>query len=82
LLEESRQGRQTDEVARDPAWPRRRRRYHAPAQAAGFKWADDGDVRAMDPYTLDETVQNLFLANIHEPLVRRSKTLGLEPALA
>jgi peptide/nickel transport system substrate-binding protein len=54
----------------------------APVQAANFKWANDGDVRAMDPYTLDETVQNSFLANIYEPLVRRSKTLGLEPALA
>ncbi len=47
-----------------------------------FKWANDGDVRALDPYTLDETVQNSFLQNIYEPLVRRSKTLGLEPGLA
>jgi peptide/nickel transport system substrate-binding protein len=53
-----------------------------PARAAVFKWADDGDVRAMDPHTLDETVQNLFLANIYEPLVRRCRRLGLEPALA
>jgi peptide/nickel transport system substrate-binding protein len=47
-----------------------------------FKWANDGDVRALDPYTLDETVQNSFLQNIYEPLVKRSKTLGLEPGLA
>ncbi len=47
-----------------------------------FKWANDGDVRAMDPNTLDETVQNAFLGNIYEPLVRRTKTLGIEPALA
>lgn len=47
-----------------------------------FKWANDGDVRALDPYTLDETVQNSFLQNIYEPLVRRSKTLALEPGLA
>jgi peptide/nickel transport system substrate-binding protein len=52
------------------------------AEAAVFKWANDGDVRAMDPYTLDETVQNSFLSNIYEPLVRRTKTLGIEPALA
>ncbi|MBN8891637.1 MAG: ABC transporter substrate-binding protein [Rhodospirillales bacterium 70-18] len=52
------------------------------AQAATFKWANDGDVRALDPYTLDETVQNSFLANIYEPLVRRNKQLGTEPALA
>ena len=29
-----------------------------PASADTFKWANDGDVRAMDPYTLNETVQN------------------------
>ncbi len=53
-----------------------------PANAAVFKWANDGDVRVMDPYTLDETVQNSFLANIYEPLVRRDKRLATEPALA
>ncbi len=47
-----------------------------------FKWANDGDVRSMDPYTIDETVQNSFLGNIYEPLVRRNKQLGLDPALA
>src|SRR5271168_2127484 len=52
------------------------------ARAAVFKWANDGDVRAMDPYTLDETVQNSFISNFYEPLVRRTKTLGIEPALA
>jgi len=54
----------------------------APAQAVTFKWANDGDVRAMDPYTLDETVQNSFLSSIYEPLVRRDKKLGIEPGLA
>jgi peptide/nickel transport system substrate-binding protein len=47
-----------------------------------FKWANDGDVRAMDPYTLDETVQNSFLSNIYEPLLRRDRKLQAEPALA
>jgi peptide/nickel transport system substrate-binding protein len=47
-----------------------------------FKWANDGDVRSMDPYTLDETVQNSFLGNIYEPLVRRNKKLETEPGLA
>ncbi len=53
-----------------------------PAQAAVFKWANNGDVRAMDPNTLNETVQNSLLANIYEPLVRRDKNLAVEPALA
>src|SRR5271154_3493390 len=52
------------------------------AIAANFKWANDGDVRAMDPYTFNETVQNSFLANIYERLIQHSRTLGLEPALA
>src|ERR1035437_6837895 len=52
------------------------------AEAAAFKWANYGDVRAMDPYTLDETVQNSFLSTIYEPSVRRTTTLRIEPALA
>ena len=53
-----------------------------PASAAEFKWANNGDVRAMDPYTLNETVQNSLLSNIYEGLVRRNKQLQVEPALA
>jgi len=54
----------------------------APSMAATFKWANDGDIRATDPYTFDETAQNSFLANIYEGLVRRNKKLEPEPALA
>jgi peptide/nickel transport system substrate-binding protein len=36
----------------------------------------------MDPYTRQETVQLSFLGNIYEPLARRDRDLGLEPALA
>ena len=50
-----------------------------PGHAATFKWANDGDVNAMDPATRQETVQLSFLSNIYEPLVRRDRTLGLEP---
>jgi peptide/nickel transport system substrate-binding protein len=53
-----------------------------PSYAAGFKWANDGDIGAMDPYTRQETVQLSFLANIYEPLVRWNRDLKLEPALA
>ncbi len=52
------------------------------SQAANFRWANDGDVGAMDPYTRQETVQLSFLANIYEPLVRWNRELKLEPALA
>jgi peptide/nickel transport system substrate-binding protein len=50
--------------------------------AASFKWANNGDVNAMDPYTRNETFQLSFDANIYEPLVRRDRNLALEAALA
>ena len=56
--------------------------FAAPANAVTFRWANDGDVNAMDPVTRQETVQLSFLANIYEPLVRRNRDLGLEPSLA
>jgi peptide/nickel transport system substrate-binding protein len=52
------------------------------SHAAVFKWANDGDARAMDPYTFNETVQNSFLANIYERLVQHNRKLELEPGLA
>jgi peptide/nickel transport system substrate-binding protein len=51
-------------------------------EAASFKWANDGDARALDPYTFNETVQNSLLANIYERLVQHSRKLELEPGLA
>src|ERR1700683_2074209 len=56
--------------------------WAAAAQAATFKWANDGDARALDPYTFNETVQNSLLANIYERLVQHSRKLELEPGLA
>ncbi len=53
-----------------------------PAMAANFRWANDGDVNSMDPYTRQETFQLSFMANIYEPLVRRGRDMSLEPALA
>jgi peptide/nickel transport system substrate-binding protein len=54
----------------------------SPAGAVTFRWANDGDVNAMDPATRQETVQLSFLSNIYEPLARRNGTLAIEPALA
>jgi peptide/nickel transport system substrate-binding protein len=54
----------------------------SPAGAVTFRWANDGDVNAMDPATRQETVQLSFLSNIYEPLARRNRDLKLEPALA
>ncbi len=53
-----------------------------PASARTLRWANDGDVGAMDPDTRQETVQLSFLSNVYEPLARRDRDLKLEPALA
>ncbi|MEI6158980.1 MAG: ABC transporter substrate-binding protein [Roseococcus sp.] len=52
------------------------------AQANLFRWANDGDVNSMDPYTRSETFLLTFNANIYEPLIRRDRNLRLEAALA
>ncbi len=52
------------------------------ALANRFRWAADTDPGTMDPYTRNVTATHSFLANIYEPLVRRSRTLELEPSLA
>jgi len=54
----------------------------APADAAVFRWANDGDVNSLDPYARNETFLLAFDQNIYEPLVRRDRNLQLEPALA
>ena len=53
-----------------------------PADAKTFKWANSGDVSSMDPYARQETFLLTFTQNIYDPLVRRDRNLGLEPALA
>jgi peptide/nickel transport system substrate-binding protein len=52
------------------------------SQANTFRWANDGDVNSMDPYSRQETFLLSFNANIYEPLVRRDRELKVEPALA
>jgi peptide/nickel transport system substrate-binding protein len=52
------------------------------AQAATFRWANDGDANSMDPYTRNETFLLTFTQNIYDPLVRRDKDLKVQPALA
>ena len=52
------------------------------ANAATFRWANDGDANSMDPYTRNETFLLTFTQNIYDPLVRRDRDLKVEPALA
>ncbi len=53
-----------------------------PAQAAELKWAFQGDLKSLDPYSLNETFTLGFLGNVYEGLTRRSADLQIEPALA
>ncbi len=52
------------------------------ANANVFRWANDGDVNSMDPYTRSETFLLTFNTNIYEPLLRRDRQLRLQAALA
>ncbi len=52
------------------------------AQAQTLRWANDGDVNSMDPYTRNETLLLAFNSHIYEPLVRRDREGNPEPALA
>ena len=54
----------------------------APADAANFRWAADSDPGTMDPHSRNVTPTTSFLSNIYEPLVRRSREMKLEGALA
>ena len=60
--------------------------YQAPTSnsAAGqvFKYAFQGDLNSLDPYTLNETFTLGTLGNVMEGLVRRDKNLKVVPALA
>ena len=52
------------------------------AVATTFRWGVEADAASLDPYTRNETVQLALTGNIYEPLIRRSASLSLEPALA
>ena len=54
----------------------------APAGAATLRWAFQGQLNALDPYTLNETFTLGQLGNVYEGLTRRGKDLEIEPALA
>jgi peptide/nickel transport system substrate-binding protein len=51
-----------------------------PVSAKTFRFANDGDVNSMDPYARNETFLLTFMGNIDEPLIRRGKSLELQPA--
>nr|PZN82578.1 MAG: ABC transporter substrate-binding protein [Pseudomonadota bacterium] len=53
-----------------------------PLQAKTFKYAFQGDLNALDPYTLNETFTLGALGNVMEGLTKRDKDLKIIPGLA
>src|SRR6056297_805384 len=53
-----------------------------PAGAEVLRWSSQGDIVTLDPYAHTESFTSSVLHHIYEPLVRRSETLEIEPALA
>src|SRR5512140_1352827 len=52
------------------------------AGAQTIRVANQGDSHAMDPHSLNESLQLSVTGNIYEGLVARNKDLSLAPALA
>lgn len=47
-----------------------------------FRYAFQGDLKVLDPYTLNETFTIGTLGNVYEGLIRRGPNLEIQPALA
>ena len=56
--------------------------FVTPVQAKTFRFAFQGDLNALDPYSHNETFTLGTLANVMEALVTRDKDLKIVPALA
>src|SRR5947207_11996094 len=53
-----------------------------PAAAKTFRYAFQGDLNALDPYTLNESFTLGALGNVYEGLTKRDKDLKIIPGLA
>ena len=54
----------------------------APAQAITFRYAFQGDIKSLDPYTLKETFTIAAHGAVYEGLTSRDKSLKIGPGLA
>ena len=53
-----------------------------PANAATFRLAFQGDLKSLDPYSLNETFTHGMLGNVYEGLIKRGPNLEIIPGLA
>ena len=54
----------------------------APASAQTLRYANQGDLKSLDPYTLNESTTHAHLGHVFEGLVARDKDLKVVPGLA
>src|ERR1700737_2707432 len=54
----------------------------SPAAAQTLRYANQGDLKSLDPYTLKETTTIAHHGHVYEGLVARDKDLKIIPALA
>jgi peptide/nickel transport system substrate-binding protein len=52
------------------------------AFANSLRYANQGDLKSLDPYTLNETTTNAHLGHVYEGLTARGKDLAIQPGLA
>ena len=55
---------------------------YLPASAQTLRYANQGDLKSLDPYTLNESTTHAHLGHVFEGLVARDKDLKIIPALA
>ena len=53
-----------------------------PGSATTFRFAFQGDLKSLDPYSLNETFTHGVLGNVYEGLTKRGKDLKIIPGLA
>src|SRR5260370_28833522 len=54
----------------------------SPAPAQTVRYANQGELKSLDPYTLNESTTHGHLGNVYEGLIARDKDLKIIPALA
>ena len=54
----------------------------SPASSQTLRYANQGELKSLDPYTLKETTTIAHHAHVYEGLVTRDKELKIAPALA
>jgi peptide/nickel transport system substrate-binding protein len=52
------------------------------ASANTLRYANQGDLKSLDPYTLNETTANAHLGHVYDGLITRGKDLAIGPGLA